>query len=474
VRSLRFRLPALFLGGMLVAALVTAVLTVRFFQEHERDRTFDELRRQAAGLAELYAEQAISRLGAGSDAPRFAAPLLERATGSRLYYAGVQIFPGQISGLRPLNREALDWDQLRSGAAQTLELEPPDSDRAYLAAAHPISLGGETFGALVVAKPRAEARESWLTLVERVGVAFLAGLAVALGLVWYLSRRLTEPVLTLSRAADQVAERRYGAELPEPSSTGDEIAHLTERFREMTERLAEAEALERNFLVRVSHELRTPLTAIRGHVDALREGLADDSEAREASLGVIRAEADRLARLVGDLVDLAKLDADRFALDEHEVELRLLLEHAHQSFAEEARRREIDFESRFDADPVLRTDGDRVLQIVCNLLDNAFAWTPDGGRVTLELEAKDGLVAVAVTDTGPGIGPEERERIFRPFVTQGDAGGSGLGLAISRELAHALGGELALDSVVGRGSRFELRLPAVYAPEPVSAPPSMR
>ena len=79
-------------------------------------------------------------------------------------------------------------------------------------------------------------------LVERVGVAFLAGLAVALGLVWYLSRRLTEPVLALSRAADEVAERRYGTELPEPSASGDEIAQLTERFREMTGRLAEAEA----------------------------------------------------------------------------------------------------------------------------------------------------------------------------------------------------------------------------------------
>jgi signal transduction histidine kinase len=472
MRSLRFRLPALFLGGMLVAALVTATLTVRLFQDHARDRAFDELRRQAGGLASLYAEQAISRLGQGSDAPRFAAPLLERATGSRLYYSGVQIFPGQVSGLRPLDRDALDWERLRSGSVQTLELEPPGSDRVYLAAAHPITLGGETFGALVVAKPRAELRERWLVLVERVLIAFLAGLAVALGLVWYLSRRLPEPVLALSRAADQVAERRYGAELPKPSTSGDEIAHLTERFREMTERLAEAEAHERNFLVRVSHELRTPLTAIRGHVDALREGLADDPEAREASLGVIRAEADRLARLVGDLVDLAKLDANRFTLEEEEVELRLLLEQAYQSFAEEARRREIDFELRFGADPVLRTDGDRVLQIVSNLLGNAFAWTPDGGRVTLELEAENGAVAVTVADSGPGVGPEEREQIFRPFVTHGNGEGTGLGLAISRELAQALGGELTLDSAPGRGSRFELRLPGAQAPGRLSAPPS--
>ena len=112
----------------------------------------------------------------------------------------------------------------------------------------------------------------------------------------------------------------------------------------MTERLAEAEAHERNFLVRVSHELRTPLTAIRGHVSALREGLADDPEAREASLEVIRAATDRLARLVGDLVDLARLEAHSFTLEEEEVELRRLVEQGYQSFAEEARRREIGYE----------------------------------------------------------------------------------------------------------------------------------
>jgi signal transduction histidine kinase len=458
VRSLRFRLPAVFFGGVLVAGLVTAVLAVRLFQDYTHDRTISELRRQASGLADLYAEQALSTAGEGRRPPRFAAPLLEEATGSRIYYSGVEIFPGEISGLRTLDRQLLDWEALRTGNVQTFELEPPGSDRVFLAAAHPIKLGGETFGALVVAKPRAELRERWTVLFQRIGLAFLAGLAIALLLVWYLGRRLTKPVLALSRAADEVAKRRYGAELP-AQRADDEIGYLTDRFREMTERLAEAEAYERNFLVRVSHELRTPLTAIRGHVDALREGLAEDVEAREASLDVIRAETDRLARLVGDLVDLAKLEAHSFQLEEHEVDLRRLLEQAYHSFSEEARRREIDYRSALVADPVITTDGDRVLQIVCNLLDNAFSWTPDGGTVSLGMAPENGAVSVSVTDSGPGIAPDEHERVFRAFVSEGDQG-TGLGLAISRELAHALGGRLELDSELGRGSRFELTLPA--------------
>ncbi|HEU4448497.1 MAG TPA: HAMP domain-containing sensor histidine kinase [Gaiellaceae bacterium] len=458
LRSLRFRLPAIFLVGVLLAAVVTAAIAVRFFQDDTRARGLAELRRQAGGLAELYAFQAQRSIDESRDAPTFAPPILERATGSAIYYSGVEIFPGQVSGLRPLPESYLEWEVLDRGRVQTLELQPPGTDKTYLAAAHPIRLGGETFGAIVVAKPRAELRERWVDLAERLGLAFLAGLAIALGFVWYLTRRVTKPVLTLSHAADEVARRRYGAELPEPG-VRDEIAHLTESFRGMTERLAEAEAHERHFLVRVSHELRTPVTAIRGHVDALRDGLAEDTEAREASLDVIRAETDRLTRLVGDLVDLARLEAHSFTLEEHEVELRLLVEQGYQSFAEEARRREINYDLALEEDPVVHTDGDRVLQIVSNLLANAFSWTPDGGTISVALSRENGCASVVVTDSGPGIPPAQRERVFRPFVSE-NGQGSGLGLAISREIAEALGGHLKLDSVVGRGSRFELQLPA--------------
>ena len=458
--SLRFRLPALFLAGIVVAALVTAVLAVRLFQEKTRADSLAELRRQAAGLADLYADQALSSAGQGRRAPRFAAKRLERATGTTLYYAGLELFPGDRSGLRSLAvSEVPDRRALAEGRPQTFEFEPPGQERTYLAAAHPLEIGGQTFGAIVVAKPRAELREEWMTLAERLGLAFLAGLGVAAALVWYLSHRLTAPVRALTKATDLVAQGRYDVQLPRARSR-NEIGRLTERFREMTQRLAEAEEMERNFLMSVSHELRTPLTAIRGHADALSEGVIDDPETREASLEVIRCESERLTRLVGDLLDLAKLDAHRFTLSEDEVQLRRLLDRAYAARSEEAKQRGIEYERRFSADPVVHTDGDRVLQIVTNLIDNAFVWTPDGGRIELGLGAENGTVAVTVADSGPGIAPADRERIFRPFFSGDESQGTGLGLAIARELAHALGGELDLESQPGRGSRFELRLPA--------------
>jgi signal transduction histidine kinase len=254
-----------------------------------------------------------------------------------------------------------------------------------------------------------------------------------------------------------------------PRRAPGEIGHLAERFEEMAQRLMESEARERNFLMSVSHELRTPLTAIRGHVSALREGVIDDPDLRLASLAVIEEEGMRLERLVGDVLDLAKLDAHRFTVLQEEVDMEQLVERAFTAYAEVARRRAIDYRRDLTAHPVIVTDGDRVLQIISNLLSNAFRWTPEGGRIWVELQAADGDVSVSVSDTGPGISAEERERIFRPFWSR-DGGGTGLGLAIARELAVALGGRIELRSEPGLGSRFELVLPANTPAEvPVAA-----
>jgi signal transduction histidine kinase len=144
---------------------------------------------------------------------------------------------------------------------------------------------------------------------------------------------------------------------------------------------------------------------------------------------------------------------------EEEVDMEALCDRAYASFSEEARRRSIEYRRDLDGGPAIVTDGDRVFQIISNLLSNAFRWTPDGGRVELSLDQANGSVRVAVDDTGPGIRTEDRERIFRPFVSQDGAGGTGLGLAIASELAVALGGRIDLNSEVGRGSRFELVLP---------------
>jgi signal transduction histidine kinase len=456
LRSLRFQLPAFFLLGVVLAGVVSAAIALRLFQSYAQNRAraqdYAELSNEANGLTKLYKKQAGLK--------RISAKYLELATGGdKIFYRGIPIFPGQgQSAFRRLPKSAVDAARVKQGGPVRFVFRPPGARQLYLAVARPLKVGRQTFGVIAVGKPRTVLNQHWLALIERLLIAFAGGLLVAGAFGWYLSRRITTPVLELSRAADEIAGGQYDVDVPEVPG-GGEIDQLAGRFREVASRLSEAEQLERNFLMTVSHELRTPLTAIRGHVGALREGVVTDEETRAESLAVIAAEAARLERLVGDVLDLAKLGAHRFTVLREEVEMELLVDRAYGSFSDEARRRGIDYRRQVDAKPVIVSDGDRVLQIISNLLANAFRWTPDGGRVDLELSATDGTVYVAVDDSGPGIRPSERERIFRPFWSRG-GGGTGLGLAIASELALALGGHLRLETSDDHGSRFELTLPA--------------
>ncbi|HEX4745474.1 MAG TPA: HAMP domain-containing sensor histidine kinase [Gaiellaceae bacterium] len=458
--TLRFRLTAVFLAVVLVFGLVSIGLAVRLFQDVTREQIVEELRREASGLAALYAESAIRSSDEGAKAPEFAAEKLELATGDELFYIGASLFPGQRFGLTRLPRGALGGVELDRDAQVVVEFTPPGESRRFIAAAQPVQLvqGTEPFGWLVVAKPVAELREQWLTLLGRLALALAVGVALAGLLFSWLSRRLTDPVRALTRATEDVAAGRYDVEIPQARGR-DEIALLTQRFRGMVSELAETEQLKRSFLMSVTHELRTPLTAIRGHVEAIREGVMSEPEQVRASLDIVAAETDRLERLVGDVLDLAKLQAHRFTVRSEEVDLERLLDQAYGAFAEEARRREIDYTlSGTEKAPVIVSDGDRVLQVITNLLSNAFRWTPDGGRIELRLGASNGVVAVDVVDSGPGVPPSQRARIFEAFVSQ-DVDGTGLGLPIARELAVALGGGLELGSGTGSGSRFRLVLP---------------
>lgn len=461
--SLRVRLPLVFLAGIVLAGVITTLIAVRLFEDFARDQAIANLTREAHGIATLYSEAVSASYANGKgkkdrEPPTFAAPTLEVATGDKIYFVGPGLFPGQgFTGLKRLPLKTIDW---KSGESLTFEFTPPKTKKRYYAVANPVVSGSRsdatTIGAIIVATPKTDVRARVVSLLGRLAIAGALGLLIAGLLAWYLSRRIVRPVLQLSDAADAVA---VGARDPVvPQNAPGELGHLSERFREMAARLGEVEEMERNFLMSVSHELRTPLTAIRGHVAALLEGVVEDPELREQSLETVELEARRLERLVQDILDLAKLDTHRFTVTSEEVDMANLLEQAYERYRDEAERRSIDYVAELRDQPVITSDGDRVLQVVGNLLSNAFAATPDGGRIALELAQRNGSVHVAVEDTGPGIPPEKRERLFRPFFSD-STGGIGLGLAIAKELSAALGGRIDLESEVGRGSRFELVLP---------------
>ena len=221
-RSLRFRLPAFYLAGVALAGVVTTVIAVQLFQDHVRSQSLAELKREARGLSQLYAQQALRSIDEGRSAPVFDRPQLEQATGARLYYVGAPVFFRHGSGLRELSRSEVEdeWQTLIDGKqVTTFEFTPPGEHKTFLAVGQPLVLDGQNFGALVVARKKTDLTQGWFSLFELLLVALGVGLFVAAGLAWYLSRRIATPVLALSKAADGIAKGRYDVDIPNVRGT---------------------------------------------------------------------------------------------------------------------------------------------------------------------------------------------------------------------------------------------------------------
>jgi signal transduction histidine kinase len=243
------------------------------------------------------------------------------------------------------------------------------------------------------------------------------------------------------------------------------VAHLAAHQRAAQRGIVVAHQAKAQFLAIMSHELRTPLNAIAGYVQLLEMGIRGPvNEQQRADLNRIAKSQQYLTRLVCDVLDFARMEVGTLSVAMDDVRLANALDAADAFIEPQARASGVAYKYRRPSRAVtVRADRERLEQIVLNLLSNAIKFTPAGGHVSLDCRLTGGNVVVRVCDTGPGIPVELHSTIFEPF-TQVDGGytrsvgGAGLGLAISRELSRAMGGELTVDSLPGRGSTFALRL----------------
>lgn len=228
--------------------------------------------------------------------------------------------------------------------------------------------------------------------------------------------------------------------------------------------LYESNRLKSDFLATMSHELRTPLNSILGFSEVLLSGQTlNDKQSRWVHN--IQSSGEQLLNLINDILDLAKIEAGKMQLRIEEFSIRDVCEGMLSMFRPLAEKKNIELREQIHADiPVLRQDPGKIQQILGNLLSNALKFTPEGGRVLLKVDADDTTMTLVVSDTGVGIAPEDQELVFEKFRQAGNPltrahAGTGLGLSIVRELSKLLGGSVTLQSEVGRGSTFTLRLP---------------
>ena len=357
---------------------------------------------------------------------------------------------------------------------------------------------GNVVAAVVVTKSGRSLPTGWgavrLTL-DYVGqialsIALLVGIpAIPVGVILGVRRAqaIGRPVSELANVADMLTDQHLDVRVRIKGE--DEIALLGTRFNQMAERLegsltreaaarARAEALlaaNKELISNVSHELRTPVALVRAHI----ESLADEPEKCDEYARIALRETDRLERLVHDLFDLTRIENRVLQLEREPFDAGAAVREATESLVEPTRREAGIVLMAKVAPDDLRCVGDRarLVQVIQNLTRNAIRFTPEGGIILVGARATPDSVQVTVQDTGTGIAPEDLPNIFDRFY-RGErsrnraAGGAGLGLAIARQLVESMGGQIAVESVVGEGSTFTISLPRVAAPHLATQSPN--
>jgi two-component system, NarL family, sensor histidine kinase BarA len=331
-----------------------------------------------------------------------------------------------------------------------------------------------------------------------ISTALVTALLIMAGSYLIVRYVIVKPVKHLKEVSDAISagELNVRSEI----QTGDEFEDLSHAFNRMLRNLVsmqdrlrkvngdldrkvdelaqanlalyESNRLKNDFLATMSHELRTPLNSILGFSEVLQsaDGLTDK---QTRWVGNIRSSGEQLLALINDILDLAKIEAGKMQVRVAEYSIYDVCEGLLTMFRPMAEKKNIDLRATLAPDiPLLRQDVVKLQQILSNLLSNAVKFTPEGGRVLLKAEAEgDAHILLTVTDTGVGIAAEEQELVFEKFRQGGSAltrehDGTGLGLSIVRELSKLLGGEVKLESELGRGSTFTVRLPLHLSEEP--------
>jgi signal transduction histidine kinase len=326
----------------------------------------------------------------------------------------------------------------------------------------------------------AKARHTARVAIVLGGVSLGLAVLLIVLLIAYLARRVARPIRLAAEAAGRLADgdlssrvdERGVAEVGALQRAFNSMAASLERGRrtleEQNRKLRESERVKSELVSSVSHELRTPLASILGFSDLILQRDLDPAD-RRRYLELVRAEADRLAALLNDLLDLQRIEQAGVQLTREEIDLSKLLEGQVVLYSAQSDRHTLELET--DDGCLIVADRDRLAQVVGNLLSNAIKYSPDGGVVHIEARCADSRVRVTFRDEGMGIPLAQQRQIFTKFF-RGDAGrrlgigGTGLGLALARDIVEAHGGRIGFESLEGHGSTFWFDLPLAVANTP--------
>jgi len=332
-----------------------------------------------------------------------------------------------------------------------------------------LSASGQVIGAVLVSASSstiAGVADKGITLLL---ISSLIGLILAIGLGYFLSKRITKPLIEMNEAALLMTSGNYSVDLK--SRSNDEIGQLTDNLKTLSDRLDEAsrqsanlEKMRQNFIADITHELRTPVTVLRGLAEGLRDGvLPQGSSTQEVSAQMIR-ECAGMSRLIGDLLELSRLEDPDFKLVTQTIDLHDIISDALRSGKQLAMAKNIQLNSDIEAgDWRINGDYDRLRQMITAVLDNAVKFTPVNQSIDVTAVVRDKHVILTVHDTGTGMSEETQAKIFTRYVRSSadNPTGSGLGLAIVSNIAKRHSIDVQVASTLGKGTDFSFVIPLI-------------
>ena len=480
LNSIRSRLLLSYL--LVITTVLLAVVIALFFFATQPGLRYVPTLQQLATVSRVSRQQIVRLMELGADDIQYELLLEETAVQNdvRIFVADIAsqriIFDSDpddnwlgisIEGIENVRRLL---PNLETDAVSGVFTAPDNS--SWLVYSRPISVTG--FGRLQIfytapePTPRSFFNQTFSRPILVGGVlALIVSVALAFGIAGWVAR----PLQRAASAAKAVARGDYEQRVP---VTGpDEVQTVARSFNMMATQVKATNQAQRDFVGNVSHDLKTPLTSIRGWSQSLLDGTAVTEAEQQRAAGIIHNEAERMQRMVDQLLDLARIESGQLELVQAPVDLHQLLTDVHNNLMLRAQDQKIHFPCELQSVPPIIGDYDRLMQMFTNLLDNALTHTPAEGRVHMMLKVHgEKAVEVTVQDTGSGIETEDLSRIFERFyqveksrTRENGRRGSGLGLAIVRELVEAHHGSIRAYSQVNQGSAFVVRLPVSDRPE---------
>ena len=366
---------------------------------------------------------------------------------------------GKMHGMMNSLRSQI-YEKALTGQESATTMTHPRFGNEFMLIGLPVYINQELTGGLLLSFPLAPVEDTAAILQRQLFYISLILLVAASLLSFLLARTFTRPIVDIEKAAAQMADGDFSARINVKQQ--DEIGQLAKTINYLGQQLSQIDEMRKDLIANVSHELRTPLSLIRGYAETLRDVTGNDADKREKQLGVIIEEAERLSRMVDDILNLSRLQSGHFELNKSVFSISKLAGNVAKRYDLLSKQRDVSIIMEMSDEQLVEADAARIEQVLYNLINNAFNNTDAGGTITIRDIDNGDRVRIEVADSGSGIPEEEINRIWDRYYkadkSTGKTVGSGLGLAIVKAILEAHGAAYGVESKKGAGTTFWFEL----------------